>query len=400
MQGNRRGSPENVAAFDHWIRGRFVDLNSELEVLYFSQPQRELVTGVGEDLKQALVNEGRALIVPLLHEGNTDQGFENGFDLLGNVGLYMAACRRHEITLPDRERMSPLVEASALAMHLGASLGVTPRFATSHLATHNFAIAGTYKRFTKLDAERIFLEYNTRGIFAYKRAADALERILPIGISHPVAYDLLEDARRALGAVKEANEALFNQLDVDRFFYCVRPYYKPFRVGLNVYRGANAGDFAGINIIDLLLGLCQANDANYSQQLVDKFLYMMPEDQVRLRECMRKPSLMDDFLAQVNAHQSDAWFQKNTQAFIRVCEAHGVAASQHHDQLVKRFIDQPSEQLPDENLAHITASGPPLDVLLRGLEKLRDLRRAADRDDILTRFADLQRLRAAVGVDT
>ena len=29
-----------------------------------------------------------------------------------------------------------------------------------------------------------------------------------------------------------------------RFFFCARPYYKPHRVGKEVYRGANAGDFA------------------------------------------------------------------------------------------------------------------------------------------------------------
>ncbi|MDA8350961.1 MAG: DUF1864 family protein, partial [Pseudomonadota bacterium] len=43
------------------------------------------------------------------------------------------------------------------------------------------------------------------------------------------------------------------------------------------------------------------------------------------------------------------------------------------------------------------ASGPPLPVLLRTLEVLRDLRCAADRSDIATRHDDLDRLRAVVG---
>jgi hypothetical protein len=73
--------------------------------------------------RRAIVHAAR-----LLAEGNTDEGFESAFDVLGNVGMFMAACRRHEITNPDRERKSPLVEASALAMHLGASLGMSPRF--------------------------------------------------------------------------------------------------------------------------------------------------------------------------------------------------------------------------------------------------------------------------------
>lgn len=389
----------NTVKFDSWIRSRFVELNTELEELYFQQARREEVGRIGEDLKEAVLREGRELILPLLEEGNTDQGFDSGFNLLGNVGLYMAACRRHELTVPDQERSSPLLEASALAMHLGASLGVTPRFATSHLATHNRAIDGVYKRFTSLKDEAFFIEYNTRGIFAYKQAADALVRVLPMGVSHPIAFDLLLSAARSLQDVADANSKLFEQLDVDRFFYSVRPYYKPFRVGLHIYRGANAGDFAGINEIDLLLGLCRANDASYSQQLVDKFLYMMPEDQARLRDSMRQQSLLDSFLAQLDASSGSAWFRKNAKALLDVCEAHGHAASQHHDQLVSRFIDKPSAELPPENLTRITASGPPLPALLRGLEKLRDLRRAAPRDDIPSRHKDLQRLRAIVDGD-
>jgi hypothetical protein len=48
------------------------------------------------------------------------------------------------------------------------------------------------------------------------------------------------------------------------------------------------------------------------------------------------------------------------------------------------------------HLAAITASGPPLSVLLRALEMLRDLRTAANRQDIPTRYADLQKLRQCV----
>ncbi|MGH7129261.1 MAG: monodechloroaminopyrrolnitrin synthase PrnB family protein, partial [Planctomycetaceae bacterium] len=178
---------ENAAAFDGWIRGRFVALNDELEEIYFAQPDRSFTGGEGAASRKQLVDEGHGFIVPLLEEGNTDEGFEAAFDLLGNVGMYMAACRRHEITEPSRETHSPLAQASALAMHLGASLGVIPRFATSHLTTHNPARSARYKTFTSLSDEALFLDYNTRAIFAYKRAADALVRILPIGISHPVA---------------------------------------------------------------------------------------------------------------------------------------------------------------------------------------------------------------------
>ncbi|MCX2982996.1 DUF1864 family protein [Halieaceae bacterium IMCC14734] len=387
-----------VAAFDRWIRSDFVAMNTELEELYFQQEDKSAVENIGADLKTPLVEQGRTFISALLAEGNTDEGFDQAFDLLGNVGLYMAACRRHDITEPSRERSSPLLEASALAMHLGSSLGVTPRFATSHLTTHNQALQGQYKSFTSLQDESLFIEYNTRGVFAFKRAADALVRILPLGISHPVSYHLLMDAKIALEDVVKINADLFDYLDTERFFYCVRPYYKPYRVGLNEYRGANAGDFAGINELDMLLGLCDANNVSYSQLLVDKVLYMMPGDQQRLREVMRQRSLLDNILQISSDQHASEWYQRNVALFLQVCEAHGETASQHHDQLVGKFIQQPSNALPDSRLKNITASGPPLPVLISALEKLRDLRTAARadcqrRDDIPSRYADYDRLR-------
>jgi hypothetical protein len=390
------GITSNVAAFDRWIRSSFVELNTELEGIYWDQKNKADVQAGGQEIKQQLLEQGRSYIVDLLAEGNTDEGFDSNFNLLGDVGLYMAACRRHELTEPSRERTSPLKEASALALQLGASLGVTPRFATSHLSTHNLAINGKYKTFTSLDAEYVFLEYNTRGVFAYKRAADALLRTLPMGVSHPVTFDLLETANDALEDVIKHNDSLYEKLDEDRFFYCVRPYYKPHRVGLHEYRGANAGDFAGINVIDMLLGLCQADNSSYSQLLVDKFLYLMPEDQSILRDVMRRQSLLNGFLEQLEASGSESWFQRNAAMFLKVCETHGKTAAQHHDMLVSRFIEKQAKALPEKYKENITASGPPLEVVLGALEKLRDLRLAADREDIPSRYKDLKRIKSAL----
>lgn len=381
-----------VAAFDEWIRGRFVDLNTELEDLYAAQDNRSQVDGVGDEIKAQLLAEGRDLIVPLIEEGNTDEGFDRAFELLGNVGYYMAACRRHEITEPSRERTSPLVEASTLALHLGASLGVAPRFVTSHMETYNRAVNGVYRTFTHAPAEKLFLDHNTRGAFAYMRAADALGRIHPMGVSHPAALDLLVHARDALNDAYEMNVVLGDTLDVDDFFFRVRPYYKPYRVGSQEYRGANAGDFAAFNQIDMLLGLCSPTDPSYSQVVVEKIPYLTPDEQRRLHESFRHPNVLDALLAQ-SEHASEDWFQRHAAAFLEVCAAHGRAAEHHHEGLVVPFIKRPSEGIPEEYLAGITASGPPLDVLLRALRGLVDRRLAVDRDDIPTRHADIASLR-------
>lgn len=386
----------NTARFDTWIRGNFVNLNTQLEALYFESENPQLVDGVGDPLKEQLVAEGKAFIVELLREGNTDEGFEAGFDLLGNVGFYMAACRRHGITEPSRETKSPLLEASALAMQLGASLGVVPRFASAHLETHNRAVSGHYKTFTALPDEELFITYNTRAALSYIRASEALRRTLPLGVSHPVTADLLRVATDALQDVVKSNDELFERLDTDRFFFCVRPYYKPHRVGMHEYRGANAGDFAGINVIDLLLGLCRADDAYYAQLLVDKFLFMTPEDQLVLRDCMRRESLMDSFLAEMEAHSDSRWFQTNVALFLDACKAHGRTALQHHEQLVAKFIEAPAHSKGLADQPGLTASGPPLPVMLQSLRKLADLRSCAERDDIPSRYRDIQALRDCV----
>ncbi len=369
-----------------------MEMNTTLENMYFKQEDRSHTQGVGDNIKAQIHDEGHSYIVNLGVEGNTDAGFANGFNVLGNLGFYFASLRRHGLTNPDTETESPFKEASALGLHLAASLGVTPRFATAHLATHNFAHNGVMKSFTSIDEELFFLSYNTRGIFAYKRAADALTRILPLGISHPVTHVLLENARDALKDVIVYNKTLFDRLDVDRFFYSVRPYYKPYRVGNHIYRGANAGDFSGINEIDLLLGLCTAKDAYYSQTLVDKMLFMMPECQARLRESMKKTSLMDEFVFSAVEHYQQPWFKQNLAVFLDVCKLHGYGAAQHHNMLVKKYIEKPSQSLPQAELNQVTASGPPLPVLMDSLKTLRDLRLAAKRTDMYTRHDDVARL--------
>src|SRR5450631_301383 len=94
-------------AFDQWIRTSFVEINTELENLYFGQSDRARVSGCGEALKSTLRDEGRVHVVALLAEGNTGDGFDSAFAVLGSVGLYLGAMRRHELTNPSREDRSP-----------------------------------------------------------------------------------------------------------------------------------------------------------------------------------------------------------------------------------------------------------------------------------------------------
>lgn len=383
--------------FDAWIRSAFVTHNTALEELYFAQDDRSDVAGAGDDIKAALRDEGQRHIHALWAEGNTGEGFESAFDVLGNVGLYLAALRRHELTNPARESRSPFAEASSLALHVGASIGMAPRFATAHLATHNRAVLGVRKSFTTLADEVLFIDENARAILSFQRAADALVRVLPLGVTNPVADVQFAAAAEALRCVLTVTTRLFETLDVARFFFSVRPYYKPYRVGRHEYRGANAGDFAGINELDLLLGLTRANDPSYAELLVDKMLFMLPAEQARLRDCMAHKSLLDEFLMLVDSGADPALFRDNARLFLDVVGLFGQTAALHHDQLVKRFIAAPAEALPPARLNGLTASGPPLDVLLRALAALRDQRTAHGAASATTRSADLARLADAIG---
>ncbi|MGH8782840.1 monodechloroaminopyrrolnitrin synthase PrnB family protein [Paraburkholderia sp.] len=388
-------STSQIFAFDKWIRSRFKDLNTELEEFYFGLENPAAVEGHCEQTKTALCDEGRALIASALEAATLPTDEEAAYDILGNIGLYMAALRRHEMTNPDREQRSPFPEASALAQKLAVGLGVMPRFATAHVNLRNLAHSGYHKSFTWLKDEQIFITYNCLSILGYIRAADVLRRIVPLGVTHPVSVYLLQEARRALLDVAAHNKELDEKLDVRRFFYNIRPYFKSYRVGRTEYRGANAGDFAAINEIDLQLGLCRTSDASYASVMLEKIAFMTAEDQQILQRASRRTSLLDCWLAQLDQGPIGRALQPSLSAFISVCEAHGFTAAQHHDLFVKRFIEAPAVALEERDLKQITASGPPLQVVVNALAALRDRRLAVDRDDIDTRHADLERLRAA-----
>jgi hypothetical protein len=123
---------------------------------------------------------------------------------------------------------------------------------------------------------------------------------------------------------------------------------------------------------------------------------MLPEDQSILRDAMRRQSLLNSFLEQLEEHGSEKWFLQNAGMFIKVCETHGKTAAQHHDMLVSRFIEKQAKLLPQDFQENITASGPPLEVVVNALAKLRDLRLAADRDDIPSRYADIEKLKSVL----
>ncbi|WP_158566722.1 monodechloroaminopyrrolnitrin synthase PrnB family protein [Actinomadura craniellae] len=365
-----------VDRFDRWIRQEFVERNTELEEAYFSA-RREIVHDPHLDtIKRMIRTDGAKLIAPIVEDGGMPPGAQERYRLLGAVGFYLASCRRHEVDGPDGAE--ELSAAWSLANLLGSSLGVVPRFVFAHQSFYNPAVHDAYRTFTSLDDESVFITYNALAALAYRRAAHALRSVPPMGVSNPMATYLLEDARAALDDVMEFQRTLGRTLDVDRFFFNVRPYFKPYRVGGTEYRGANAGDFSAINELDVLLGLCDPRDPFYQGILAEKRPYLPPEDQARLRGVVTAESLLEAFLREAAAGPVTPRLRENAEHFLALCRAHGTASSFHHHKLVKPFLEEPARDAPEERRKGITASGPPLEVVMAWLARLSDLRAARD----------------------
>ena len=66
---------QKARVLDQWIRTDFKHINTELEEIYFNNPDSTEVAA--QEIKKQLVDEGRELIVDLLNEGNTDEGFDS-----------------------------------------------------------------------------------------------------------------------------------------------------------------------------------------------------------------------------------------------------------------------------------------------------------------------------------
>lgn len=383
-----------VDLFDRWLRNDFRDLNTQLEEAYFSA-RREILCDRPdlEKLKQTLLFDGAELMRRIADDGEMPSEPPQRYALLGMVGYYLGACRRHEVDTSEAARGGALRAAWSIANRLGSSLGVAPRYVFAHLALYNQSVRGVYCSFTSLKDEYVFIDNNALAVLAYQRAANALRRVCAMGVSSPLASYLFEDARTALGDVLGFNQTLGRTLDVERFFFNIRPYFKPYRVGSIEYRGANAGDFAAVNEIDVVLGLVHPQDLFYQTLLAEKYPYVPPEDQALLRAVVERESLLDKFLHEASTDGVTPPLRRNAELFLEVCRAHGAAYTYHHQKLVKPFLEEPAKTAPQERLDDITASGPPLAMVIGMLERLRDLRTAQDRGGLVSARASLEKLR-------
>ena len=364
-----------IDQLDQWLRSEFIRINTALEEIYFAE-RIDVICGRADvdALKRELLQQGGPLMQRLAALPSLPDHPHASYRLLGLVGHYLAACQRHEAVLSDRE--GGRQAAWDVSTRIGAALGVVPRFVFAHQSLFNEAIAGRYRTFTSLPDEDLFIRFNALGVFAYYRAAEALRGIANIGVSSVVASYLFDEAEAALRDVLRFNQELGRQLDVDRFFFNIRPYFKTYRVGDREYRGANAGDFSAINEIDVRLGLCRMDDPFYRAIVGEKAMHVPPDDLQVMRSLERLPSLAKMFRAEFEAQGATPEWQANAARYLAVCRAHGAAYAYHHQRLVKGYVEAPSKTATSAHTAGVTSSGPPLDEVMAMLGRLMQMRSA------------------------
>jgi hypothetical protein len=365
----------HIDRLDEWLRGDFVQINTALEEAYFAE-RIDVIDGRPEldALKSQLLRQGGPLMEQLAAMPALPQDTHASYRLLGLVGHYLAACQRHEAPLSDRNGARDA--AWSISMRLGESLGVVPRLVFAHQSLFNDAVAGRYRTFTSLPDEEIFIRLNALGVLAYYRAARALTRVASVGVTGPVAAYLFDTAEAALREVLAFNQDLARQLDVDRFFFNVRPYFKTYRVGDADYRGANAGDFSAINEIDVSLGLCSMADPFYRAIVGEKSRYVPPDDLPVMRSLDRMQSIAQLFRDEFATHGETPAWKANADRYLAVCKMHGAAYAFHHQRLVKGYVESPSKTATSAHSAGVTSSGPPLADLMAMLQRLVELRTA------------------------
>ena len=369
---------------DRWLRGDFVRINTALEEIYFAE-RIDVINGRPEvdALKRQLLDQGAPLMERLAALPQLPADRHASYRLLGLIGHYLAACQRHEAFAfaeafggSHENDIGARRAAWDVSTRIGDALGVVPRFVFAHQSLFNEASGGVYRTFTSLPDEEIFIRYNALGVVAYYRAAEALRSIANIGVSSAVAAYLFDQAEAALNDVLRFNQDLATQLNVDRFFFNIRPYFKTYRVGDTDHRGANAGDFSAINEIDVTLGVCSMSDPFYRAIVREKSRHVPPDDLEILRTLDKRRSLAEMFKADRDGHGETPQWKLNAAKFLAVCKAHGAAYAFHHQRLVKTYVEAPSQTAASAHTAGVTSSGPPLEDVMAMLKRLMDLRTA------------------------
>jgi len=235
----REWIPDPIDALDAWLRGEFVRINTRLEEAYFAEPHRR-------DPRQAAARRPQVRVAAagwpargarcrLWPRFRLTRGRATACSASwATISRPASATRLRSAMKWARERRpgpSPCGSA-AHSVSLRASYSPTSRSSTmrSRPLSHFHVAAG----------REVFIRWNALAVLAYQRAAmhcAALRRS-----AYPAASPRISSSRpRRLARRAALQPGAGRELDVARFYFNIRPYFKTYRVGSVDYRGANAG---------------------------------------------------------------------------------------------------------------------------------------------------------------
>src|SRR5215467_11786769 len=90
------------------------------------------------------------------------------------------------------------------------------------------------------------------------------------------------------------------------------------------------------------------------------------------------------------AHTPTTQVRANAKLYPPVCRAQGAASAYHRFRLIQPCLSAPARQSPPTD--DLTYSGPPLETVIAGLQRLCDLRTARDRPGVTTAHISLDTL--------
>jgi hypothetical protein len=326
-----------------WMRTRFPALNKSVD-------------GGNNDDLQVLLREVREVASAIQNDTTRDER-----ERFTYISMIHSALWHHKI-------MGTLVkDIEAIMSGFAMSIGVAPRFLASFYLRHNPEvpeIAGRFAQFREADYETAFLRINREGTLLYEQGAKALWKayqLLKTTPSSDTLKSLLDEAANCFRRISQGNAMLLRTPGGEEFAILTQ-YFGEVKVGLEKYRGVNAGDQPWSFIIDLVLGVDLKHvfqnafegtpvERHYPENVrtsVDvvrhefrsklylRHDYLRPEDDAEFGKVLAQIDAEHDLVALLErAPESDRLeLAKKLQAVIR----NYLAASDVHFELAKRHV--------------------------------------------------------------
>lgn len=250
-----------------------------------------IVTGAGGVYELSSgVNDSLADLVNHLNVSQISK--EQATAVLRCIVVSISSIQRHLVTYGHKEKHFSeffSFDIESLLIALGKKAGLPPR--DSHYVTWEYNHNPTYVYDTNpgwlffLDAVNTTDKNNNTAI-------EAISDIV-LGNTYICSSRAIHEIEIATSAVNDTfrffQQFVKGGMDTTYFAQVFRTYFLPYTVGGVLYTGSNATNTASVPILDFLVGI---GNNQYKQVVKERFQYYTIEDQLRVSNAMKQPSLI------------------------------------------------------------------------------------------------------------